>query len=65
MSEQARTALENALKLENDYDFEGAKKIYGDILDNVVEEQVLEKSPLANGGHGRPHRRESHLPAYR
>jgi trimethylamine--corrinoid protein Co-methyltransferase len=44
MSERARTALENALKLENGYDFEGAKKIYGDLLENAVEEQILEKA---------------------
>jgi len=44
MSEQARRALESALKLENDYDFEGAKKIYSDILEKVVEEQILERA---------------------
>ena len=44
MSDQAREALEDALTLENTYDFEGAKTIYADILANADEELVLEKA---------------------
>lgn len=39
MSDQARTALEGALKLEHAYDFEGAKKklYYPQLNDTVIE----------------------------
>lgn len=43
MSDSARTALENALNQERAYDFEGAKKIYADLLESAADEQVLEK----------------------
>ena len=43
MSDSARAALENALNQERAYDFEGAKKIYADLLESADDEQVLEK----------------------
>lgn len=44
MSDQAATALEEALKLEKATDFEGAKQRYADLCENVQDEQILEKS---------------------
>ncbi len=44
MSDQARTALESALELEQIHDFEQAKAIYADILANPADKQVLEKA---------------------
>jgi trimethylamine--corrinoid protein Co-methyltransferase len=44
MSDQARTALESALELEQSHDFEQAKGIYADILANAADEDVLEKA---------------------
>jgi len=44
MSDQNKTALEDALNLEKAYDFEGAKKIYADILENVTDQQALERA---------------------
>ena len=42
MSDQARSALESALELEQSHDFEQAKGIYADILANAADEEVLE-----------------------
>ena len=44
MSDQARTALESALELEQSHDFEQAKGIYADILANAAADDVLEKA---------------------
>ncbi len=44
MSDRAGTAIEEAIDLENSYDFKGAKKIYKDLLDNAVDEKILEKA---------------------
>jgi trimethylamine--corrinoid protein Co-methyltransferase len=44
MSDQARSALESALELEQSHDFEQAKGIYADILANAADEGVLEKA---------------------
>ncbi len=44
MSDQARSALESALELEQSHDFEQAKGIYADILANAADEEVLEKA---------------------
>jgi trimethylamine--corrinoid protein Co-methyltransferase len=44
MSDQARSALESALELEQSHDFEQAKGIYADILANAADEEILEKA---------------------
>ncbi len=44
MSDQAKAALEKALKLERVYDFRQAKDLYGDILANAADEPLLEKA---------------------
>ena len=44
MSERAQTALNNALELEYNYNFEDAKKIYADIVGHVTDEEVLQKA---------------------
>jgi trimethylamine--corrinoid protein Co-methyltransferase len=44
MSDQAATALEEALKLEKATDFEGAKQRYADLCENVQDQQILENS---------------------
>jgi trimethylamine--corrinoid protein Co-methyltransferase len=44
MSDQARTALEEALELEQSCDFEQAKGLYDDILANAADEQAVEKA---------------------
>jgi trimethylamine--corrinoid protein Co-methyltransferase len=44
MSTQAKKALEDALTLENRYDFEKAKKIYEDLLGHCEDSQVCEKA---------------------
>ncbi|HSO20435.1 MAG TPA: trimethylamine methyltransferase family protein [Desulfosarcina sp.] len=43
MSDQARTAFDEAMKLEYTYDFEAAKRRYNDLLENAADEEILEK----------------------
>jgi trimethylamine---corrinoid protein Co-methyltransferase len=43
MSGQAETAFQEALKREYAYDFEGAKAIYADLIDNVTDDALMEK----------------------
>jgi trimethylamine---corrinoid protein Co-methyltransferase len=43
MSDQAKAAFEEALKREYAYDFEGAKAIYADLIENVSDDALMEK----------------------
>jgi trimethylamine--corrinoid protein Co-methyltransferase len=43
MNDQAKIAFEKALKSENVYDFEGAKAIYTDLIENVIDDAQMEK----------------------
>ena len=43
MSDQAKAAFEEALKREYTYNFEGAKAIYADLIENVTDDALMEK----------------------